>query len=125
MKEVIFTQKAPKPVGPYSQAVRVGKFLYVSGQLPIDPGVGRIVSEEISLQTRQVLQNVKAILEAAGFSLKDVIQSTVYLSSMTLFDAFNAEYAKFFDADFPARATVAAALKGDALVEVSVVAFRD
>ena len=99
--------ECPKPIGPYSQAVQAGKFLFVSGQLAIDPKEGKIVVKDVTLQTRQVMENIKAILEAAGYSLKDVVQSTVYLSSMTLFDEFNREYAKYFDGDFPARATVA------------------
>ncbi len=84
-----------------------------------------IVVENITLQTRQVMENIKAILEAAGYSLKDVVQSTVYLSSMSLFDEFNREYAKYFENDFPARATVGVELKSGALVEVSVVAYKD
>jgi 2-iminobutanoate/2-iminopropanoate deaminase len=103
----------------------VGKFLYVSGQLPIDPNGGRIVSEGISSQTKQVMENIKAILEAANYGMKDIVQSTVYLSSMALFDGFNIEYAKFFNSDFPARATVAVDLKDKALVEVSVVTYKE
>lgn len=125
MKKTVFTQKSPKPVGPYSQAVKADKFLYVSGQLPIDPKVGKIVSVGIELQTRQVMENIRNILETSDYSMKDIIYSTVYLSSMTLFDSFNNEYAKFFVGDFPARATIAAELKANALVEVSVVAFKE
>ena len=125
MKKQIFTEKAPKPVGPYNQAVQAGKFLFVSGQLAIDPKEGKIVAKDITLQTRQVMENIKAILEAAGYGLKDVVASNVYLSSMALFDEFNSEYAKYFDGEFPARATVGAELKADALVEVSVVAYKD
>jgi 2-iminobutanoate/2-iminopropanoate deaminase len=125
MKSPVFSLKAPKPIGPYSQAVQAGKFLFVSGQLAINPKEGKIVATDITLQTRQVLENITAILEAAGYSLKDVVQSTVYLSSMGLFDEFNREYAKYFECDFPARATVGAELKAGALVEVSVVAYKD
>jgi 2-iminobutanoate/2-iminopropanoate deaminase len=125
LKKVILTQNGPKPIGPYSQAVQAGNFLFVSGQLPLDPKTGKIIIEDITLQTQQVLENIKSILEAAGYSLKDVVQSTVYLSSMSLFDDFNREYAKYFEIDFPARATVAAELKSGALVEVSVVAYKD
>jgi 2-iminobutanoate/2-iminopropanoate deaminase len=105
--------------------VQAGKFVFVSGQLAINPKESKIVEEGIALQTRQVMENIEAILEAAGYSLKDIVQSTVYLSSMDLFDEFNREYARFFDSDFPARATVAAELKAGALVEVSVVAYKD
>ena len=124
MKKVVLSQNAPKPLGPYSQAVQAGNFLFVSGQLAIDPKEGKIVAKDITLQTRQVMENIKAILEAAGYSLKDVVQSTVYLSSMGLFDEFNREYAKYFE-KFPARATVGIELKSGALAEVSVVAYKD
>jgi 2-iminobutanoate/2-iminopropanoate deaminase len=125
MKAPVFTEKAPKPVGPYNQAVKAGKFLFVSGQLAIDPKEGKIVAKTVTLQTRQVMENIKAILEAAGYGLKDIVLSNVYLSSMVSFDEFNNEYAKYFDAEFPARATVGIELKADALVEVSVVAYNE
>jgi 2-iminobutanoate/2-iminopropanoate deaminase len=125
MKKAVITQNAPKPVGPYSQAVQAGNFLFVSGQLAIDPKKGKIVAKDIKAQTHQVMENVKSILEAAGYSLKDVIQSTAYLSSMSLFEEFNWEYAKYFETDYPARATVGAELKSEALVEVSVIAYKD
>ena len=125
MKKVVLSQNAPKPLGPYSQAVQAAKFLFVSGQLAIDPKEGKIVAKDITLQTRQVMKNIKAILEAAGYNLKDVVQSTVYLSSMSLFEEFNREYAKYFEDEFPARATVGIELKSGALVEVSVIACRD
>jgi 2-iminobutanoate/2-iminopropanoate deaminase len=124
MKKTVLSQSAPKPIGSYSQAVQAGKFLFVSGQLAIDPKEGRIVAKDIVLQTRQVMENIKAILEAAGYNLKDVVQSTVYLSSMVLFDGFNSEYAMYFEGEFPARATVGIELKTGALVEVSVVAYK-
>jgi 2-iminobutanoate/2-iminopropanoate deaminase len=125
MKKAVFSQKAPKPIGPYSQAMQAGNFLFVSGQLAFDPKEGRLIVENIKLQTRQVMENIKAILEVAGFSLKDVVQSTVYLASMSLFEEFNLEYAKYFENDFPARATVGVELKSGALVEVSMVAYKD
>jgi 2-iminobutanoate/2-iminopropanoate deaminase len=125
MKKFVFTEKAPKPIGPYNQAVSAGKFLFISGQLPIDPKEGKIVDNDVTLQTRQVMENIRAILESAGYNLKDVVQSNVFLSSMSLFDEFNKEYAKFFDEEFPARLTVGVELKGNALIEVSVVAYRD
>jgi len=125
MKQTPFSKKAPKPVGPYSQAVRAGKFLFVSGQLPINPNVGRIVAVDVASQTRQVMENVKAILEAAGYAMKDVVSTNVYLSSMTLFDQFNSEYAKFFKGEFPARATLGCELKEGALVEISAVAYKE
>ena len=126
MNKIIVSTNAPNPIGPYSQAVKAGKFLFVSGQLAIDPKEGKLVAADIKLQTRQVMENIKAILQAADYSLKDVLQSTVYLSSLALFDEFNREYALYFDSDFPARATVGGAeLKVGALVEISVVAYKD
>ena len=125
MKTPIQSPNVPKPLGPYSQAVKADKFLFVSGQLPIDPKQGKVVAKDIVGQTRQVMENIKAILEAADFTLKDIMQTTVYLASMALFDEFNREYAKYFTADFPARATVGVELKGGALLEVAVVAYKD
>ena len=125
MKQTVFSTKAPKPIGPYSQAVKAGKFLFVSGQLPIDPKEGKIVAIDVASQTRQVMENIRAILEAADYTLKDVVSANVYLSSLTLFDQFNSEYAKFFDGEFPARATLGCELKKDALVEVSIVAHKN
>ena len=125
MKKFVLASKAPKPIGPYTQAVQAGKFLFVSGQLAIDPKEGKIIVENIHLQTRQVMENIKAILEAADYSLRDVVQSTVYLSSMAFFDEFNCEYAKYFESDFPSRSTVGAELKSGALVGVSVIAYKD
>jgi 2-iminobutanoate/2-iminopropanoate deaminase len=125
VRKVLLTKNAPKPIGPYNQAVQAGKFLFVSGQLAIDPKEGKIIVENIQLQTHQVMENIKAILEAAGYSLKDLVQSTVYLSSMELFNEFNCEYAKYFESDFPARVTVGTELKSGALVEVSVIAYKD
>jgi 2-iminobutanoate/2-iminopropanoate deaminase len=125
MKKVIVSQEAPKPVGPYSQAVQAGNYLYVSGQLAIDPKQNKIAEAEITVQTCQVMENIKAILTCANYSLKDIVQTTVYLSSMTHFESFNREYAKYFQTDFPARATVACELKAGALVEVSVVAYKE
>ena len=125
MKTTIFTEKAPKPLGPYSQAILADKFLFISGQLAIDPKERKIVAENVTLQTRQVMENIKNILDAAGYSLKDIVQSNVFLSSMGLFEEFNKEYSKFFDEEFPARLTVGVELKGNALIEVSVVAYKD
>jgi 2-iminobutanoate/2-iminopropanoate deaminase len=124
MKEIIQTDYAPKPVGPYNQAVKAEGFLFISGQLAIDPLQGKIVALDIVEQTRQVLENIKAILQKAGYSLEDVVQTTVYLSSMAVFKEFNTEYAKYFPADAPARATVAVGLPPNALVEISAVAHK-
>lgn len=124
MKETVQTDKAPKPVGPYSQSVKAGGFLYVSGQLGIDPKQGAITAQDVAGQTRQVLENIKAVLQAADYTLSDVVKTEVFLSSMTLFKDFNVEYAKYFPADAPARVTVAAELPANALVEISAVAYK-
>ncbi len=125
MKKVVQAENAPAPVGPYSQALQAGKFLFVSGQVAIDPKEGRIVAGGIREQTVRVMENIKAILQAAGYSLSDVVQFNVYLSSMKLFSEFNNEYAKYFDKAFPARATVGVELMAGALVEISVVAYKE
>ena len=124
MKKVIQTENAPEPVGPYSQALQAGKFLFVSGQVAIDPKEGRIVATGIREQTARVMENIKAILHAAGYNLSDVVQSNVYLSSMVMFSEFNNEYARYFDRVFPTRATVGIELMPGALVEISVVAYK-
>jgi 2-iminobutanoate/2-iminopropanoate deaminase len=125
MKKVVHAENAPAPVGPYSQALQAGKFLFVSGQVAIDPKEGRIVAGGIREQTVRVVENIKAILQAAGYSLSDAVQFNVYLSSMKLFSEFNNEYAKYFDDAFPARATVGVELMAGALVEISVIAYKE
>lgn len=124
MKQAVTSPNAPKPVGPYSQAITTGNTLYISGQLAIDPKTNILITEDITAQTRQVMENIQAILQVANFSLKDVVQTTVYLSSMALFADFNKEYAKYFPEVPPARSTVACELKAGALVEVSAVAYK-
>ncbi len=124
MKKTINTPNAPKPVGPYSQAIQTDNTLYISGQLAIDPKTNTLLTTDIKQQTQQVMQNIQAILATADMNLNDIVQTTVYLSSMALFAEFNAEYAKYFQSDPPARATVACELKSGALVEVSAVAYK-
>jgi len=125
MKKIVRTENAPKPVGPYSQGIQVDKFLFISGQVAIDPKEGKIVANDIKGQTIRVMENIKAILQAATYSFSDVIQSNVYLSSMKLFSEFNIEYAKYFDKEFPTRAIVGIELMPDAVVEVSVIAYKE
>ncbi len=125
MKKIIQAPNAPKPIGPYNQAVQAGRHLFVSGQLAIDPKEGKITANNITQQTRQVMENINVILQTAGYCLNDVVHSTIYLSSMRLFEEFNKEYAKFFEGNFPARSTVAVELKTNALVEISVVAYKE
>lgn len=124
MKQAITTPNAPKPVGPYSQAIQTGNTLYISGQLAIDPKTNTLITGDIKAQTKQVMENIQAILLAGGYTLNNVVQTTVYLSSMTHFSAFNEEYSRYFQEPYPARATVACELKPGALVEISAVACK-
>ena len=125
MKEIIITENAPKPVGPYSQAVKVGEFLFISGQLAIDPKRGKLVEPDIKDQTERVLENIEAIMEAADYGLADIVQTNVYLSSLTLFRDFNSVYSKYFGDKFPARTTVEVTLLPGALVEISAIACKE
>ena len=119
----INTEKAPGAIGPYSQAIEANGFVYTSGQLPIDPATGAFAPGGIQEQTRQSRTNIKAILEAAGTGMQNVIKTTVYLSDMANFAAMNEVYAQFFEAPFPARSAVAVKeLPKSALVEIEVVA---
>ena len=123
MKQPIASPLAPKPVGPYSAALRAGSLLFVSGQVPLDPATGRMVEGDIGVHTRRVLQNVGALLEAAGLSFAHVVRTTVFLADMNDFQAMNDTYATFFSEPYPARSTVQAArLPRDARVEIDVVA---
>ena len=123
MKNVISTTKAPAAIGPYSQAVRVGNLVYTSGQIPINPATGVFAEGGIKEQTRQSLLNVKAILEAAGLTMNDVVKTTVFMADMNDFADMNAVYAEFFSEPYPARSAVAVkALPKGALVEIEVVA---
>jgi 2-iminobutanoate/2-iminopropanoate deaminase len=105
-KEIIQTDSAPKAIGPYSQAVKIKDFIFVSGQIPVDPGTGDLVEGDIGIQTRQVLSNVRAVLAAAGASLENVVKTTVFLTDMGNFTAMNDVYATFFPSSPPARACV-------------------
>jgi 2-iminobutanoate/2-iminopropanoate deaminase len=123
VKETISTKNAPDAIGPYSQAVKVGNLVFCSGQIPIDPTTGEFVSENIAEQTRQVLKNLSAVLEAAGSSLDSVVKTTVFLIDMNEFTQMNEVYAEFFSENKPARATVQAArLPRDTRVEIDCIA---
>lgn len=122
-KKVIFSERAPKAIGPYSMAIQSGAYLFTSGQLGLEPETGLLVEGGIEAETRQALSNLKAILEAAGASLADVVKTTVFLRSMEDFAAMNSVYAEFFPANPPARSAVAvAALPKSAMVEIEAVA---
>lgn len=125
MKKVIATTKAPAAIGPYNQAIQVGNMLFASGQLGLDPATGNFPEGGVKEQTIQSFQNVKAILEEAGFSINDVVKTTVYLADMADFAAMNEIYASQFESDFPARSAVAVkTLPKNALVEVEVIAVK-
>jgi 2-iminobutanoate/2-iminopropanoate deaminase len=124
IRETVSTDKAPKAIGPYEQAIKVGEFVYTAGQIPIDPRTGNFVEGGIEEQTRQVLENLKAVLEAAGSSLDQVIKATVYLKNMADFAALNEVYGAYLGKAKPARSTVAVAdLPRGALVEIDCVAM--
>jgi 2-iminobutanoate/2-iminopropanoate deaminase len=123
MRQAVSTEAAPSAIGPYSQAIRAGSLLFVSGQVPIDPASGAIVDGDIAAQTRRVLQNVGAILEAAGVSFDHVVRTTVFLTDMNDFAAMNEVYATCFTSPAPARATVQVSrLPKDARIEIDVIA---
>lgn len=122
-KEVIFTEKAPKAIGPYSQAQKVGDLLFTSGQIPLNPSTGELVTE-IKAATKQSLENVKAILEAAGTSLENVVKTVVYIKDMNDFGEVNEVYGEYFKENSPARSCVEVArLPKDALVEIEAIAI--
>jgi 2-iminobutanoate/2-iminopropanoate deaminase len=122
--EPISTPSAPAALGPYSQAIRAGQFLFVSGQVPIDPATGNLVTGTIADQARRALQNVGEILKAGGSSFSQVVRTTVYLADLADFPAMNEVYATFFTAPQPARSTIQAArLPKDARIEIDVIAF--
>jgi 2-iminobutanoate/2-iminopropanoate deaminase len=123
MKNVVTTDRGPKPIGPYSQAIKANGFIYLSGQVALDPQSGELVGSDIRQQTERVLENIKGILEAAGVNLHHVIKTTVFLKDMNDFAGMNETYARYFTAAPPARSTVQVSrLPKDALVEIEVIA---
>lgn len=123
-KAVITTEKAPAAIGPYSQAIRMGNMVFLSGQIPLHPATGEMVKGDIKAQTRQVLENVKCILEAAGSSLNQVAKTTIFMKDLNDYAAVNAVYQEFFPNKPPARAAIQAArLPRDAGVEIETIAF--
>ena len=125
LKKVIATDQAPKAIGPYSQAILVDGTLYLAGQIALDPSSGKLVEGGIEVQTRRVMQNLNAVLDAAGYRFDDVVQTQVFLSNLTHYKAMNSVYATYIDETPPARAVVEAArIPRDALVEIMMVAQR-
>jgi 2-iminobutanoate/2-iminopropanoate deaminase len=124
VKQVISTEKGPKAIGPYSQAIKAGGFVFISGQVAFDPATGQLVEGDVAKQTARVLENLKAIAEAAGTSLDKAVKATVFLKDMNDFAAMNEIYAKYFAKDPPSRATVEVArLPKDVRVEIDIVAL--
>ncbi|HTC30317.1 MAG TPA: RidA family protein [Candidatus Acidoferrum sp.] len=121
----VVSESAPAPIGPYSQAVRSGKTLYCSGQIALDPASGNLIDGDVSAQAEQVMKNLGAVLEAAGYDYGDVVKTTIFLVEMSDFAAVNAIYGKYFDASKPARSTVAVAgLPRNARVEIDCIARK-
>ena len=126
MKQIISTTDAPAAVGPYSQAVRVGQFIFTAGQIPLDPKSGQIVSGDISEQTRRVLDNLTAVLKAEGLTFNHIVKTTIFLMDMNDFQAVNEVYASYFSAQPPARSTVeVSGLPKGARVEIECIAVSD
>jgi 2-iminobutanoate/2-iminopropanoate deaminase len=124
IRESVQTENAPKAIGPYQQAIKANGFIYTAGQIPIDPTTGNFVEGGIAAQTRQVLENLKAVLEAGGSALERVVKATVFLKNMSDFAAMNEVYAQYLGSAKPARSTVAVAeLPRDALIEIDLVAL--
>ena len=126
MRKVISTQKAPKAIGPYSQAIKANGLIFVSGQVAIDPATQQVIEGDLAVQTERVMKNLSAILAAAGSRMDQVLRSTVFLKSMDDFAAMNAVYGKYFGSAPPARSTVEVArLPKDVLVEIDVIALAE
>ncbi|MCJ7720791.1 Rid family detoxifying hydrolase [Candidatus Bathyarchaeota archaeon] len=123
-KKIVLTEKAPKPVGPYSQAIISGDFVFVSGQIPIDPKTSKVTEGGIEAQTVQVLENLKNILESIGLTLNDVVKTSVFLSNFGDFQSFNRVYSKYFEKNPPARTSTQAGLMVGVLVELDAIAKK-
>jgi 2-iminobutanoate/2-iminopropanoate deaminase len=124
MRQVIATDRGPKAIGPYSQAIKTNNLIFLSGQIPLDPATQQLISGDIAAQTQRVLDNISGILEASGSSLGQVVKTTVFLKNMSDFAAMNEVYARYFTADPPARSTVEVArLPKDVLIEIEIIAL--
>lgn len=123
MKEIIATELAPKAIGPYSQAVRVGSFVFLSGQIPNDPATGQVIEGTIERQTERVLENMKAVLKAAGLTFENVVKTTVFLKNLNDFNYMNEVYSRYFSKNPPARSTIQAArLPREVDIEIDAIA---
>lgn len=125
MKKIIITNEAPAPIGPYNQAVQAGDMLFISGQIAINPENGQLLAGDISIETYQIMANLKAILKEAGMDFSNVVKTSIFLSDMAHFTQVNEIYQKYFDGDFPARETVAVlGLPRNVNVEISMIASK-
>lgn len=123
-KHAILSQDAPAPIGPYSQAVRVGDWIFLSGQIPVDPQTGEVVAGGIEAQTRQALQNLQAVLTAHGLNLDSIVKTTIFMTDLSMFAEMNEVYASYFQPPYPARATVqVSALPKGVQVEIEAIAY--
>ncbi|MGB4774558.1 MAG: RidA family protein [Daejeonella sp.] len=126
MKKIIYTQQAPAPIGPYSQAVIAGNMLYVSGQIAINPLNNKLIDGDIEQETAQVMENISQLLNQAGYTFNNIVKTTIFLSSMQHFEQVNKVYGSYFTSDFPARETVAVSgLPKNVNVEISVTAYKN
>lgn len=126
MKNIIDTPQAPAPIGPYSQGVQTGNMLFISGQIAIDPVTDALMVDDIAVETNQVMQNLKAILERAGYDFEHVVKTNIFLTDMALFPKVNDVYGSYFTSTFPARETVAVAgLPKGVNVEISAIAYKE
>ena len=124
-KEIILTRRAPSPIGPYSQAVKVDHFLFLSGQIPVNPETNEVITGTIEEQTKRVLNNIEAVLQAAGYGLDNVVKVTVFLKDISLFTRFNKVYEKYFRENPPARTTVEVSnLPKGVLLEIDAIAYK-
>lgn len=124
-KTIIYSAQAPEPIGPYSQAVQMGPFVFCSGQIPLDPKSAQIVGSDITTQTEQVMKNIEAVLKASGCSFSNVVKTTIFLTSMSDFPKVNEIYGRFFSVNPPARSTVEVrGLPKGAQVEIEVLAYK-
>jgi 2-iminobutanoate/2-iminopropanoate deaminase len=124
-KQIIRTEKAPAPIGPYNQAIKANGFLFISGQVPIDPATNEVIAGDASVEAHQVMKNLEAVLKEANLTFQHVVKTTIFLSDMNLFSAVNEVYSTYFDGDFPARETVAVkGLPKNVNVEIGMIAVE-
>ncbi len=122
-KQIIITEKAPSPIGPYNQAVKGGGMLFISGQVALNPATGKLIADDIKSETHQVMKNLRAIIDEAHITFDHVVKTTIFLSDMSLFTEVNEVYGSYFNSDYPARETIAVkGLPKDANVEISMIA---